>query len=454
MILIFVAGKIVCKIMKAKIIVAGMGHGGLAAAAILAENGFDVTVYEQKSEGTLGYDWTDIFDPKALSAAGLPMPAKDLYTYKEDMTFFNPSLSVGLKQHVPEQQREIKMERRDLYAHLIHCAEKSGAHLVYDCKVLAPIMTGSRVVGISTEQGDFYADLVIDACGMDSPVRKNLPADVPVEKAADRLDRITIYRAFFDRADMREVRGRFKVILFADGIRGISWIATENKYTDLLIGRFEDFDMEEVERFSDYLRQTNPQLGHKVLRGGQFVQIPVRQPLSVMVWDGYAAIGDSAFMTVPLIGSGIANSLRAARYLADAVLADTYDRYDCETLWPYEVRYFRELGRGLAPLAAAKRLLLKMSPDDIDYFFESGTLNEDNITMTADFHSLFDLIKPDPADLLKKCKNICKNKTALKKLLSGVPKIAGAMAAAQAIPGHWNERAVRRWADGYSACFR
>lgn len=440
--------------MKGKIIVAGMGHGGLAAAAILARSGYDVTVYEQKSAGTLGYDWTDIFDPKAFAAAGLPMPSEELYTYKEDMTFFNPSMTVGLRQHVPSEQREIKMERRDIYSHLIRCAEDSGAKLVYDCVVHAPIMAGSRVVGISTDLGDFYADLIIDACGIDSPIRKNLPPEIPIEKTADRKDRITIYRAFFDRTDMREVRDKFKVILFADGICGISWIATEENYTDLLIGRFADFDMEEVARFSDILRRNHPQLGKKVVRGGQFAQIPVRQPLSVMVWDGYAAIGDSAFMTVPLIGSGIANSLRAARFLADTIISDVYGRYDCETLWQYEVRYFRELGRGLAPLAAAKRLLLAMSAQDIDYFFESGTLNEDNITMTADFHSLFDLIRPDPADLIKKGRNILKNKAALKKLLAGVPKIAGAMAAGAAIPVHWNERSVRRWADRYSACFR
>lgn len=440
--------------MHKKIIVAGMGHGGLAAAAILAKKGFDVTVYEQKSAGTLGYDWTDIFDPKAFAVAGLSMPDKALYTYKEDMTFFNPSMTVGLRQHVPPAQREIKMERRDLYAHLIHCAETSGAKLVYDCTVRGPLMVGSRVVGIATEQGDFYGDLVIDACGMDSPVRKNLPVCVPIEKEVARLDRISIYRAFFDRAGSGEVHDPFKVILFADGICGISWIATEEKYTDLLIGRFADFDMAEVDRFADYLRQTNPQLGHTVLRGGQFVQIPVRQPLSVMVWNGYAAIGDSAFMTVPLIGSGIANALRAARLLADTVVADGYGRFDCETLWPYEVRYFRALGRGLAPLAAAKRLLLKMTPQDIDYFFTSGTLNEDNITMTADFHSLFDLIRFDPADLLHKGKTIVQNKPAMQKLLSGVPKIAGAMALSAAIPTHWEERAVRRWAARYAACFQ
>ena len=97
--------------MGKKIIVAGLGHGGIAAAAILARAGFDVTVYEQKKDGTLGYDWTDIFAPDALGIAGIPMPPKDKFEYKEDMTFFGPSMNKGLRQHVPEDKLEIKMER-------------------------------------------------------------------------------------------------------------------------------------------------------------------------------------------------------------------------------------------------------------------------------------------------------------------------------------------------------
>lgn len=439
---------------KKKIIVAGMGHGGLAAAALLAQAGMDVQVFEQKGEGTLGYDWTDIFDPKALGVAGIPMPPKGQYSYKENMTFYSPSMRVGLRQHVPAGQREIKMERRDIYELLLRHAAACGAHLHYEHKALAPILSGSRVVGIATDKGDFYADLVIDACGMDSPVRGNLPKFIPIEKTVAREDYITIYRAFFDRASAEPVQDPFQVILFADHICGISWIATEENHTDLLIGRFEDFDMAEVERFADFLRRDHPQLGRTIQRGGQFVRIPVRQPLSLMVWDGYAAIGDSAFMTVPLIGSGIANSLRAARYLADTVLADTAGRFDCQTLWSYERRYFHELGRGLAPLAAAKKLLLKMDSADIDYFFESGILNEDNITMTADFHRLFDLIHLSLPDLKKKGKGLCRNPAAAGKILSAVPKISAAMAISAALPATWNERTVSCWIKRYEACFR
>ena len=104
--------------MAKKIIVAGLGHGGIAAAAILAESGYDVTVYEKQSEGTLGYDWTDIFAPKALKIAEMDMPDEDKFEYKEDMTFVAPN-GAKLRQHVPEDELEIKMERKDIYDHFI-----------------------------------------------------------------------------------------------------------------------------------------------------------------------------------------------------------------------------------------------------------------------------------------------------------------------------------------------
>ena len=42
-----------------------------------------------------------------------------------------------------------------------------------------------------------------------------------------------------------------------------------------------------------------------MLHGGQFRVIPVRRPLTLLVGDGYAAVGDSAFMTTPMNGMGI-----------------------------------------------------------------------------------------------------------------------------------------------------
>ncbi len=439
--------------MGKKIIVAGLGHGGIAVAALLAKRGFDVTVYEKKSEGTLGYDWTDIFAPAALGIAEIPMPPKEKYEYKEHMTFFAPTAKRSLTQRVPKDKLEIKMERKDIYAHLISHAEKCGVKTVYDCEVIAPLTLGNRVVGIKTSQGDFQADLVIDACGINSPVRMNLPASMGIEKRVRRNEKITIYRAFYNKASDEDVEAKFRVMLFAGGEKSVSWVASEEEHTDLLVGKFEEFTLEWLEKYADFLRETSPRLGKERVRGGQFVEIPVRHPLSVMVGDGYAAIGDSAFMTVPLIGSGIANSLKAAKMLADTVSGDASLSYSAETLWKYQVKYYKELGAGLAPLECVKYLLLSLTPDELDYCFDSGLLNEDNITMTADFTSLFDLFKFDAPDLMLKGKSVFNNKKLLKKIMGCGAEIAQVTATCAAMPKTWNRKKVMKWAETYSKPF-
>lgn len=439
--------------MSTKIIVAGLGHGGIAAAALLAKRGFDVTVYEKKSEGTLGYDWTDIFAPAALQIAEIPMPDEDKYEYKENMTFFAPTSKRSLTQQVPEEELEIKMERKDIYAHLINHAVNCGVKIEYDCEVYSPLTLGNRVIGIKTEKGDFTADLVIDACGINSPVRMNLPDSMGIEKQVKREEKITIYRAFYNKASDEEVEAKFRVNFFAGGEKCISWVASEEEHTDLLVGRFEEFTLEKLEAYADMLRENSPRLGKEKVRGGQFVEIPVRHPLSIMVGDGYAAIGDSAFMTVPLIGSGIANSLKAARMLADTVSADSTRSFSAETLWSYQYKFYKKLGSGLAPLECVKYMLLSLTPDELDYCFDSGMLNEYNITMGANFTRITTQFELDPKDLMIKATAVCKNPAVLKKVMICGTKLAQVMSVCAAIPHKWNRKAVMLWAKAYSKAF-
>lgn len=440
--------------MSKKIIVAGLGHGGIAAAALLSEKGYDVTVYERKEEGTLGYDWTDIFTPKALEIAKIPMPDEDKFEYKEDMTFFSPSGNTPLRQHVPHDQLEIKMERKDIYDLLIKNAVEKGVKIVYGCEVLKPIMLGNRVAGIRTANGDFFGDLIIDACGINSPIRRNLPKSLLIEKDVKRIEKVTIFRAFYNKASDCEVEAKFKVMVCNGGAQGISWVASEDEHTDLLVGRFDDdFDMEDVEEFAEYLRPTNPRLGTEIVRGGQFVEIPVRHPLSVMVADGYAAIGDSAFMTVPLIGSGIANSLKAARILAETVIHDKNQAFSVESLWRYQVLYYKHLGANLAPLECMKFLLFKLTPEELDYCFDSGILTDDNVTMTGDFGKLTDLVKFDIDDLINKAKKTCSDPELLKKIVSVGGQIAKVTAACLAMPRKWDRKLVEIWAKAYTKAF-
>ncbi len=439
--------------MGKNIIVAGGGHGGIVAAALLAEKGFDVTVYEKNDRENMGYDWTDIFAPQALTYAGLSMPEAGLFEYKTDMTFYSTNEKKAIHQRVPEDELEIKMERKDIYNHIISFAEKQGVKFEYGCNIEKPISKNGRVIGIKTDKGDFYGDLIIDACGCNSPVRTNLNHGFGIQSEMGPFERFYVYRAFYNKATENKVKDKYKVTLLPDGVLGIGWVATEEEYTDLLIGRFEPFDINEAEKTAEKFRQRNESLGTEIVRGGQFVQIPVRHALSVMVANGYAAIGDSAFMTVPIIGSGIANSFKAAKILADVVADDMTCEFNVESLWKYQYNFYKELGSGLAPLAAVKLLLTKLSSEELDYIFEKEILTWREMTISANTTSLSSFVHFS-SDMPKRAVAIVKDKALLKKLLSVAGNIGKVIFLCLTLPKVYNKEKVYEWANKYDGIFK
>ena len=439
--------------MSAKIIVAGGGHGGIAAAALMAKNGLDVTVYEKNSADNMGYDWTDIFAPDALELIGLGLPPENLFEYKTDMTFYSTNEKFSINQDVPPDALEIKMERRDIYKFIIDYAIECGVKFEHNHTIKAPIIEGTRVVGISTDKGDVYGDLIIDACGCESPIRRKLPRNWHIQSNTRKNEKFYVYRAFYNKNEGAIADDKYKVCLLPEGITGIGWVASEEEYTDLLIGRFEPFDIDEANRTADYFRAKNSTLGTEIVRGGQFVEIPVRQPLSVMACDGYAAIGDSAFMTVPIIGSGIANSFRAAKILAETVVADKEKAFTGKTLWKYQYRFFKELGAGLAPLAVVKLLLTKITPEQLDYIFEKGILTTKEMTITAKSTSFTDFFHLSP-DLPYRGLAIIKDKDLLQKMLWAGKTMAEVVMTCAKIPRKYEKAKVISWAWKYDQLFR
>lgn len=442
--------------MGKQIIVAGGGHGGIAAAYILAKSGFDVTVYEKNKREDMGYDWTDIFDKKGFTACGMDLPPKELYSLKHDMTFYGPSHEKALVQNTPEDQLEIKMERKDIYNYIISNAEKAGVKFEFQTQIVSPVMLGTRVAGIKTNKGIFYGDLVIDAAGMNSPIRKALPESLGIQNETQAYEQFYVYRAFFNKAaETTDENEKFKVYMLNENILGICWVAAEEEYTDVLIGRFEPFDDKEASRTIEVLRQSNPSIGEKVVRGGQFVNIPVRQPLGVMVADGYAAIGDSAFMTVPIIGSGIANSLKASAILANVIIKDKDEEYTAQKLWEYQTTYYKELGSGLAPLACVKLMLTRLEGDDLDYIFDKGILNAEDMTIGADSTNLASMLGGMSMDDIKiKLKGHVKNKKVLSKVARLGLEIVKATAVCAQMPKAYDRAKVVNWVQKYNECFK
>ena len=80
--------------MSKKIVVAGAGHGGIAAAALLARKGFDVTLVEQNEEASLGYDWRDCIQLSCFEETGLEPPPQSELEPLRNLSYFNPRKTV------------------------------------------------------------------------------------------------------------------------------------------------------------------------------------------------------------------------------------------------------------------------------------------------------------------------------------------------------------------------
>ena len=116
------------------IIIAGAGHGGLVAAALLAKAGFNVTVYEKKQENELGYDQYDSVHLDGFELSGVPIP--EAYKVKRTgITFMVPGTDLPpLKQGVSDNTYNVEIDRKALYRWLIALSIvywQSGEYMLY-----------------------------------------------------------------------------------------------------------------------------------------------------------------------------------------------------------------------------------------------------------------------------------------------------------------------------------
>ncbi|MBR2731525.1 MAG: NAD(P)/FAD-dependent oxidoreductase [Clostridia bacterium] len=363
--------------MGKKILVAGAGHGGLTAAALLARAGYDVTVLEKQPREALGYDWPDCFVPAVLREIGLTPPPAEQMRPMGALHYFSPAKTVHIR---PPQEKLSKtvfyIERRDLLRHLCALAEENGAQLRFETPVLGPLTQGVRVTGLRTQTEELQADLVIDAAGMDSPVRTQLPAACGVPREIRAEDTIFTFRAIYEEQAGSSGLPPSCSYFYHAGSCGFDWVLHDPAGVDVLVGAIGGISDRIVDTALADFRKDHPDLSARLLRGGQYAKIPLRRALVQFVCDGYAAVGDSASMIEPLSGSGITQSIRAGAMLAETVLAAGEAPLTVARLWDYQTAWFRRFLRRQLSDDASKSFLLEAGERRLNLLFEKRVLTE------------------------------------------------------------------------------
>ena len=365
-----------------KIAVIGMGQGGMVAAIKLASAGAKVTIFEKNPEGEVGYTWRDDITASVFDGCGLPRPNMDVYIQKTNWLFVSPDEKGALRVPPLRPFVEISPNRRKLTEYFADLAKSAGAEIRYGVNVDKLVVVDDKVIGIEVD-GDFARfDLVIDASGMYSKLREQLPEKFCVQKTPSEQDTMYAYRAFFEKNEgetfFPDVDNT--MVLRHMDKDGIGWanLNEEGNVDVLLCNIARPLTDEEIEERLSDLRAMNPILSDRKISEKR-VPLSVRAGIATPVADGYVALGDSAFMTIPIMGSGIEAGMHGGAIFADYVIAKDIQNFTAYNMWPFYVKYFKKFGVGFAFLDIVRRHALRFKAKYINYALSGKFVTDDTL---------------------------------------------------------------------------
>jgi|Deesub1362A_J573_1020465.scaffolds.fasta_scaffold03604_3 geranylgeranyl reductase family protein len=359
------------------VVVVGAGPAGLFLARLLAADGLDVAVLEEHASVGKPEHCTGLFSPRVLRLAGVSPVIKGF---------------TGAVFHGPDgktltiQGREIKayvVDRVRFDRELAGLAAKEGAHIHLETGVREARREGGEWV-ISTEKGEFRADILIGADGAGSAVRRMASIPCPAKtistvqaEASLHVDDVHVFLGSF-------ARGFFGwAVPHHEGMAKVGvGVPNGNALT----------------AFDALLKRIRDELGDARILSIRTWTIPVGG-LERYSFPGGCLVGDAAALAKATTGGGVFTALRSAQLAADAVKG-------CLRNGKRMVRYDALLKRELLPHVRTHMRLHSLysglTERDISYLFSllSKEENADVVASLGDvdfpLRSIFTLIRREP----------------------------------------------------------
>jgi geranylgeranyl reductase family protein len=346
--------------------VVGAGPAGSVAAREIAAAGLRVVMLEEHPQVGTPVHCSGLVTPRTLEAAGVD---EGLVVNRIH----------GAIIHTP-QGREIALRDGRVHALVIDRAQLDRTLAERAQEAGATLVTETRAEGVQREEGRMRVailrngrrstldvSLVIGADGSRSVVGRSLGGGAPSEAILAAGGEIVAQTLapdmveVFVRPDLAP--GWFAWTIPIDGkvarigIGSSDWRRNPRRLLHDLVGQYKHL------RGATFLR----------LQGGVIPVTPSRR----VVGQGVMLVGDAAGQVKPTSGGGIYTSIVCARLCAQvAVQAIQSGDPQNGTLGQYETLWMRHIGVDLLRGEALRRLLLQVSPDEIERFLGLFALKE------------------------------------------------------------------------------
>lgn len=371
------------------VLIVGAGAAGSYFGWQMARRGYSVVIVERSERASVGKR-LDVFhiDSVKFAEFGVPPPEEDS---PEFCVILEKGISYSPEGKYPKAVRyPFHVMRLPLFLQrLFTLAESEGAQLEFSTEFTRLVHHDGRISGAVVrregEEQTVRARLVVDASGINAVVRTTLPAGYGVENFKTAPDEkfyvVLRYITWLDPHRPRTVDSEGWTFYKA-------WVAPSfhERGAIIGIGATGSYDhAEEVFREFAAAITLPPHQVDKIERG----VTPYRRPPYSVVGDGFLCLGDSACLTKPFSGEGVTSGwtlCKIALEVVDQVLQK--DEYlTADSLWPINVRYFRDQGAKFAGILATVPSAANVTKRENSYLFEKNVVfSEDDLTeMNRDF---------------------------------------------------------------------
>ena len=404
------------------IIVAGGGLAGMivaSSAAYYSKQSLKILVVDRNASPQLG--------KKTISGwvcgDAVGKNSVDYMTSRIGIKWQNPEIEHPVKGVIafsPDHETSISFDgegyilnRKVLPQKQLNDALNAGIEIKYNLALRNLLTENGNVIGVKGEDLETKSPfkktskIVVDCTGVTSVLRTNLPINSHIQKKINRDDLEATGRYIYNFQNEVEDNTFFDpdycLIHLDQNIApgGYAWVFPKGK-SKVNVGlgvqqkAMEEHNRKQGQRkdlktkIDDYVRLNpvikNPQIADGESDDGNSWgtwQVSVRRQNDCLVANGYMLVGDSAWMPKPLDAGGIGPAIIAATIAGkDAVQSIQANDYSEESLWQYNLDFVDAYGYKTAGLEVFRRLLQKLSNDQINFGMKHflSKLDIENIT--------------------------------------------------------------------------
>jgi len=410
------------------VIIAGGGMAGLITAASI---GF----YSKGNARTLIVDRNKEEEPGKKTHNGwtcgdaTSKRSLDYLAEHIDIRYGSPDLEhpvSGVYLYSPDRKTKVLFEgegflfnRKLAPRRQVNDARKLGAEFLFNATAERLLSEDGYITGVSGRKEDgspfsFTAKIVIDATGSSSVLRRFLPISAKIEKEIDADDVVGTGRYILEFDPAKQDPAFFSpeyCIIHLDQFiapAGYAWVFPKGKNkVNIGLGvsksgldrRNRRFGLNDnLQTLIDKYVADNPVIKNPRQPQGDSDsgntkgnwQVPVRRHNDCLVANGFAIVGDSAWMPRPIDAGGISPSIYGGTILGK-VVAHALEAGDTSesSLWKYNVEYMNDHGYPMASFEVLRRYLQTVTNEQINYGMKHFLSEEDISAITERKHPEF-----------------------------------------------------------------